>query len=155
MATLLLRPLLRPRTLGIGVSIGVGLSLAAIHISQQQPIRLDSTTAAPKSSGTKVPSPALHGRWLKPGTVRQISGGSITGICAGLAISTFSRSLALLIGLLVLGVQWASSHGIDILPYKRIGQYVTSVDLKSVIQDDPAFKISFGSTFALAAFMHF
>jgi len=92
---------------------------------------------------------------LNESAVRQISSGSIIGLCAGLAVSTFSRSLALILGLLVVGVQYASNHGINIIPYNRLQKYVTSIDLRSAVQDNVAFKISFGTTFALAAFMHF
>lgn len=35
---------------------------------------------------------------------------AVTGLCAGLAVSTFSRSLALILGLLVVGVQVCPSH---------------------------------------------
>lgn len=94
------------------------------------------------------------------------------GLCAGLVVSTFSRSLALILGLLVVGVQvsfcsrgkrkeetderqWASSYGVHIIPYNRLQKYVTSIDLRSAVQDNVAFKISFGTTFALAAFMQF
>jgi hypothetical protein len=96
----------------------------------------------------------------------------VTGLCAGLVVSTFSRSLALILGLLVIGVQvntinflreknklikkkYASSRGINILPYDRLQRYVNGIDLRSAVQDNMAFKISFGTTFALAAFMHF
>jgi hypothetical protein len=51
--------------------------------------------------------------------------------------------------------QWASSYGIHIIPYNRLQNYVTSIDLRPAVQDNVAFKISFGTTFALAAFMHF
>jgi len=87
--------------------------------------------------------------------VRQISSGSIIGLCAGILVSTFSKSLALLIGLGVVGIQVLSSYGINIIPYSKVQKYVTSIDLRSAIQDNVAFKISFGSTFALAAFMKF
>jgi len=92
---------------------------------------------------------------LNPDAVKQMSKGSIIGLCAGLAVSTFSRPLALLIGLLVVGVQWASSYGINIIPFEKIQKYVINVDLRSAVQDNVAFKLSFGTTFALAAFMKF
>jgi hypothetical protein len=77
----------------------------------------------------------VQGGRLNPRAVRQISGGSIIGtrllpfdelrrgreeleceveanerigLCAGLLVSTFSRSLALILGLLVVGVQVSS-----------------------------------------------
>lgn len=58
----------------------------------------------------------------------------------------------LLIGLLVAGVQTAESYGIHIVPYKSMQKYVKGIDLRSVVQDNVAFKISFGMMFALSAF---
>ena len=94
------------------------------------------------------------------------------GLCAGLLISTFSKSLALILGLLVVGVQvrilpvcagrpglierqWAQSYGIHIIPYNRLQKYFTGVNFRSAVQDNVAFKLSFGTTFAMAAFMQF
>lgn len=51
--------------------------------------------------------------------------------------------------------QVLSSYGINLIPYGRLQKYVTSIDLRSAVQDNVAFKISFGTTFALAAFMQF
>lgn len=77
------------------------------------------------------------------------------GVFAGMAVSTFSKPLTLLIGLLILVVTALESKGIHIVPYKRLQGYVTSVDLRSLIQDNVAFKISFGTTFALTGFSEF
>lgn len=78
-----------------------------------------------------------------------------SGLVAGLGISVFSKSLALLIGLLVVGVQTAESYGIHLIPYQRLQGYVKGVDLRSAVQDNVAFKISFGTMFALSAFAEF
>ena len=53
------------------------------------------------------------------------------------------------------GEQWASSYGINVIPYNRLQKYFTSIDLRSAVQDNVAFKLSFGTTFAMAAFMDF
>jgi len=137
--------------------LGLGLSIASYHTLHHRPIRLDGPVALSSSDfHTKsAPSLGLRRTQLNPATVREISGGSIIGLCAGLAVSTFSRPLALLIGLLVVGVQWAANHGINLVPYTCLQRYVTSIDLRSAVQDHVAFKLSFGSTFALAAFMRF
>jgi len=82
MSTLLLRPLLRPQTLGLTL----GLSLFSYHALQQRPIRLDTSPSAgsgvfPSDSYRKnaaVPVVNKGGR-LNPGAVRQISAGSIVG----------------------------------------------------------------------------
>ncbi|KAH8771204.1 hypothetical protein F5882DRAFT_179889 [Hyaloscypha sp. PMI_1271] len=158
MASFLLRPLLRTQALGLGL----GLSMVTYHALHQRPMRLDSSPVSGSSGvfsadtyGRNAMTPVVQGGHLNPRAVRQISRGSIVGLCAGLLVSTFSRSLALILGLLVVGVQWASSYGIHIIPYNRLQRYVTSTDLRSAVQDNVAFKISFGTTFALAAFMHF
>jgi hypothetical protein len=51
--------------------------------------------------------------------------------------------------------QWAANHGINVIPYGRLQKYVSSIDLRSAVHNHVAFKLSFGTTFALAAFMHF
>lgn len=128
----------------------------------QRPMRLDSSPVSGsrgvfsgESYSRNAKTPIARGGRLNPGAVRQISSGSIIGLCAGLVVSTFSKSLALILGLLVVGVQWASSYGLHIIPYNRLQKYVTSIDLRSAVQDNVAFKLSFGTTFALAAFMQF
>jgi len=152
MASLFLRPLFRPQTIGLGL----GLSLASFHMIQQRPIRLD---ASPVLSGDSyrrnARTPVVRGGGLNPAAVRQISSGSIIGLCAGVLVSTFSKTLAILIGLGVVAVQVLSSYGINVIPYGKLQKYVTSIDLRSAVQDNVAFKISFGTTFALAAFMRF
>jgi hypothetical protein len=125
MASTFLRPLYRPQSLGLGF----GLSLATFHLSQQNPMRLDSgfPIGATNSYHREVETPVLKNGRLNPRAIRHISSGSITGssksfltimlrterliyivqlgLCAGLAVGTFSRSLVLIIGLLVVGVQ--------------------------------------------------
>jgi len=151
---MLFRPLLRPRAFGMGL----GLSIATIHLTKHQtPLRLDSTGSPNFSNNSyrkHAEVPGIQRPQLNPRVVRQISSGSIVGLCTGLAVSTFSRSLALLIGLLVVGIQWAASYGYN-LPYEKLQSYVTNMNLRAAVQDNVAFKISFGTTFAMAAFVQF
>lgn len=91
-----------------------------------------------------------------------------------MAVSVFSKPLALLIGLLVIGAQVChdyilsplvlnkltddkvlESKGIHLVPYSRLQRYFKNTDIKSAVQDNVAFKLSFGLTFALAAFAEF
>ncbi|KAI9837900.1 MAG: hypothetical protein M1838_004717 [Thelocarpon superellum] len=83
---------------------------------------------------------------------RQISKGSVIGLLAGLAISTFSRPLAVVLGLLVFGIQFAASRGFNVIPYARLQRYVQGIDLRAALEKDVAFKLSLGATCALAAF---
>jgi len=148
-----LRPLFHRQTIGLGL----GLSLVTFHMLRQRPIRLDSGPVFSGNSygGDARTTPLVRNGQLNPAAVRQISSGSIIGLCAGLLVSTFSRSLALLIGLGVVAVQWASSYGINVIPYNKLQKRITSIDLRSAVQDNVVFKVSFGATFALAAFMQF
>jgi hypothetical protein len=94
------------------------------------------------------------------------------GLVAGLAISAFSKPLTLLLGLLILGVQvsflhpdsyklqlttiqYGASKGINLLPYERLERYVSTIHLKSALQENVPFKLTFGLTFMMAAFLHF
>ncbi|KAF2766757.1 hypothetical protein EJ03DRAFT_167907 [Teratosphaeria nubilosa] len=126
-------------------------------------LRLDSspTSVSPKDwsfaqyqNDARTPITKKSGG-LNPRAVRQLSAGSVIGLIAGLGVSVFSKPLALLIGLLVVGVQTAESYGIHLVPYKRLRGYVKGVDLRSAVQDNIAFKISFGAMFALSAFAQF
>jgi len=60
-----------------------------------------STAQYERSAQTPV---TKNGR-LNAKAVRQISAGSIVGLLGGLAVATFSKSLAVVIGLLVFGLQ--------------------------------------------------
>lgn len=77
------------------------------------------------------------------------------GLVAGLGISLFSKPLAVLLGLLVIGVQTAESYGVHLVPYGRLQRYFTNIDLRSAVQDNVAFKLSFGAMFALSGFAEF
>lgn len=98
----------------------------------------------------------------------------MVGLLGGVAASSFSRTLAFLFGLAVFGVQvrntldllrasrlryplcqWMASHVYNIVPTSKIQRYVKGIDLRSAIEDNIAFKLSFGATFMLAAFAEF
>lgn len=79
----------------------------------------------------------------------------MAGLLAGLGVSVFSKPLALLIGIVVVGVQTAESYGIRLVPYGRLQRYFGKIDLRSAVQDNVGFKLSFGAMFALSAFAEF
>jgi uncharacterized membrane protein (Fun14 family) len=74
------------------------------------------------------------------------------GVLSGLALSVFSRPLTFLLGLIIFGAQWLASKGFNILPVDRLQRYVRHMNIRSALQDNAAFKLSFGLTFMLAAF---
>jgi hypothetical protein len=64
--------------------------------TQQSPLQSDRRDAK---------TPIIKNGRLNEKALRQISAGSILGLVGGVMVSFFSKPLALLIGLLVLGVQ--------------------------------------------------
>ncbi|KAL9047767.1 MAG: hypothetical protein Q9206_006484, partial [Seirophora lacunosa] len=84
--------------------------------------------------------------------IRQLSLGSVLGVTAGVAVSTFSRALGLLLGLGVAVVQ-VRNNVLEL--YHWFARYVKGINLQSVVQENPALKLSFGLTFALASMARF
>ncbi|KAK4548491.1 hypothetical protein LTR36_009401 [Oleoguttula mirabilis] len=148
------------------MAAGLGFS-GAILLHQtfrsRRLLRLDTaaTSVGPKDwsfsqyqNDARTPVIKKDGK-LNASAVRQLSAGSIIGLIAGLGVSTFSKTLAILLGLLVVGVQVAENYGIRLIPYQRLQRYVKNVDLRSAVQDNVAFKVSFGTMFALSGFSSF
>ncbi|RYO26974.1 hypothetical protein AA0111_g7839 [Alternaria arborescens] len=92
---------------------------------------------------------------MNPKAVRQISMGSILGVIGGLGISVFSKPLAVLIGLGIFALQFIESRGIHVIPYSFLERRVKSMNVRSLVRDNVAFKLSFGLTCAMAAFAEF
>lgn len=84
-----------------------------------------------------------------------MNGSDGIGVLAGLGVSTFSKPLAILLGLLIAGVQTAASYGVHIVPYNSIQRYVKGIDIKGALQENVPLKISFGMLFALTGFGSF
>lgn len=78
MASLLMRPL-RP-----ALGLGLGLSITALHLTHQRPLRMDSGAISSPAFSTEsyrqnAKAPVLSNGKLNPSAVRQISSGSIIG----------------------------------------------------------------------------
>ncbi|KAI9890240.1 MAG: hypothetical protein M1814_004402 [Vezdaea aestivalis] len=147
---LLLRP--RPFALGVGLST-VALSQSYALRSRSLYVQCDTTSNSNWGASRDSKAPSLKGQGLNPSRVRQMSTGSILGLVAGIAVGTFSKTIAFFIGIGVIGVQWAASYGVNLIPYNKIQRYIKGVNLRSLMQENAAFKVAFGSTFALAAFV--
>lgn len=104
-----------------------------------------------------------------------------------MAVSYFSKTLAVLVGLGIWGVQvslidvacseglgqgvdhqreiadgsriggrqFLANRGINIIPTAKLQQYVKGINWRSALEDNAAFKLSFGATFALASLAEF
>ncbi|KAF2666348.1 hypothetical protein BT63DRAFT_482114 [Microthyrium microscopicum] len=138
---LLLRPL-RPFALPAAFSITSILTL--------QPL-LNSRPAL-KCDAPAPFKPLVKQGGISQGALKQVSSGVLLGLAGGVLVSFFSKPLALLIGLLVAGVQYMEHIGIHVVPYKTMQRYFKGIDIKSAVQDNVAFKLSFGLSFALAGF---
>jgi hypothetical protein len=51
--------------------------------------------------------------------------------------------------------QWAARYGIDIVPYHTLQRYFKSIDGKSAMRENAAFKLSFGLALVMAGFLRF
>lgn len=101
----------------------------------------------------------------------------VIGFLTGVLVSIFSKTLVLLTGIAIVVVQVsfhfagmgpkhtreeslmkqqvAGRNGIDVLGMLRLRQRVESSRVLSALSRNPTFKVAFGTTFALAAFMQF
>jgi len=147
----------------MGLGLGLTTAYAAhsfLRPSPSQYLYCDGSPSPVASSkdwsySHNANTPVVANGRPNPAAYKQISSGSILGLLGGLAVSTFSRTLAILFGLFIFTVQAAASRGFNIIPYNRMQRYVQGIDLRSAIYDNVAFKLSFGATFALAAFAEF
>lgn len=159
MATLFLRRPFLPTILATSI---VATPLLLRPQSFLRPLHCDAGPASPspaysytRDAQTPVLTSSSSQRRLNPAAFRQISLGSILGLCSGLAVSIFSRPLAVLIGLLLTGAYALESRGIKVIPYKWLGRVVhnrTPEDMRGAVLDNLAFKFSFGAAFLLAGF---
>lgn len=54
-----------------------------------------------------------------------------------------------------LTIQYAARRGYNFIPVERLQRYFKNINVRSAINDNVAFKISFGLMFALTAFGEF
>jgi len=114
-------------------------------------MRLDAVSL--QSRGTS--SPLKRDGVLAPELIKQLSGGSVSGFLAGLLLSVFFRTLTLVVGVAIIGIQVASRYGVDVLELSRLKKQILSSRILSSLSHKPVFKLSFGVTFLLSAFVSF
>ncbi|KAL8692276.1 MAG: hypothetical protein Q9218_002669 [Villophora microphyllina] len=154
---LLLRPhRLAPLALGLSFAIPAYVLHARRHpILCEASSPLDTITQKylhTDTSGRKVEVKKEAGTAR---IIRQLSLGSVLGVVGGVAVSMFSRMLGGLFGLGLVVVQYAASKGYNIIPVGRIQRYVKGVNLRRAVEENPAFKLSLGTTFVLASMASF
>ncbi|KAH8733138.1 hypothetical protein GQ44DRAFT_696970 [Phaeosphaeriaceae sp. PMI808] len=151
------------RGLMIGTPLILSMPLLAHQFRHRHPIRCDgpdplskitSDLAKGYASDARTPIITESGA-PNPRALRQVSMGSILGVFCGLGISVFSKPLAILIGLGIFVLQFVESRGIHIIPYSFLQRRFKQTNVRSLVKDNVAFKLSFGLTFVLAAFAEF
>ena len=140
--------LLRARTVALPVTGCALVYLQTLKSSRQQ--RMLHAEAPPRSFTAENSQKHQHSH-NNARVIRQMSAGSIAGVCGGLAVSVFSKTLAVLIGLAVVTIQALEQRGIHVIPYRRIQRWVRGVNIQSALRENVPFKLCFGTTFALAA----
>ncbi|KAL5337171.1 hypothetical protein BJX70DRAFT_399975 [Aspergillus crustosus] len=148
------------------VGVGLGLSFSLLPSSPFRALPMRCDTGPYKSESPWAVQEPLLGKpsattrtsgsgILTASTMRQVSLGSVLGLVVGVGLRAFSRVLVVLIGMGIVAVEWAASKGYNILPVNRLQKYVKSVNLDKFISRNVPFKVTFGTTMALAAFAQF
>jgi len=155
MASIFLPRLTSRIGLGLFTSTLAASSLKYYNRSYRSPLLLDSFTTSRRQAITSphIPRPAF----LTPDTIKNLTTGSILGLVSGLAISTFSKPLTIILGLVIVLVQTLESNGIHVLPYAK-GYFLKNGagDVwRKWIGENVAFKLAFGTAFALSGFAEF
>ncbi|KAH8889542.1 hypothetical protein GQ53DRAFT_842852 [Thozetella sp. PMI_491] len=149
MASLALcRSALRRGALPASFAVSAGL----IMVGSQKPFRLDAVTASPRRRELST-GPRRGG--LDPEVIKQLSSGSVSGFLVGLLVSVFSKTLVLLAGIGIIAIQVASRYGIDLADQLKLKKRLESSRILSALKHKPVFKLAFGATLFLSAFMSF
>lgn len=71
--------------------------------------------------------------------------------CAGMSQCLCSQRVRAML----IFAQYLASKGYNVIPTTKLQRYVKGIDLRSAVEDNVAFKLSFGLTFALASLASF
>ncbi|KAF4993858.1 hypothetical protein FGRMN_6189 [Fusarium graminum] len=120
---------------------------AGAFIATRPVIRCDAPTLA---TGPPRRNRSLD---VSPDTVRQLSSGSIAGFGVGVVVALFSRTLALLAGLVAFSMHVASRWGLDIPRTLGLEKLLKNSSIWNKSKNRPLFTASFLVTFILATFV--
>ncbi|KAB5570418.1 hypothetical protein GE09DRAFT_1217855 [Coniochaeta sp. 2T2.1] len=132
------------------VPMSLGLSASLLAASRQSPMRLDARIPAASRPVSTGPNERLN-----PDIIKQLSSGSIAGFVTGVVISLFSKTLVFLAGVGIVAIEIASRYGINLVDTLKLRKRIDSSKILRSLNKNPMFKLSFGITFALAAFASF
>ncbi|KAK3368198.1 hypothetical protein B0H63DRAFT_72232 [Podospora didyma] len=135
--------------------LSLALTTGLVMTNKQRPMRFDVLSPPPEASTRNYSSGPNKKEMLNAETIKQLSGGSLSGFCVGLLVSVFSKTLVILVGLSVVLVQVASRYGINVMEQLELKKRVQSSKILTMLSKTTAFKVAFGASFALSAFMSF
>ncbi|KIH92946.1 hypothetical protein SPBR_03217 [Sporothrix brasiliensis 5110] len=118
------------------------------------PFTVASDSPAPTSASSWSSSNGAHGLPINAEVVSEVSKGSVIGFLIGLFVSTFSRTLVLLLGAGITFQSLAARAGIDLVKYLQLKERFKSSRILASLAEHTAFKLAFGITFAMSAFMY-
>ncbi|CAK7197920.1 hypothetical protein SEUCBS139899_000570 [Sporothrix eucalyptigena] len=119
-----------------------------VDVSQSPP----ATSAVSQSTYSNQNN---YGLPLNAEVASEMSKGSVLGFLIGLLVSTFSKTLVLLVGVAIAGQSLAARAGIDLVRYFHLKEKFNKNRLLKFLSSHTYFKLAFGVTFALSAFMAF
>ncbi|KXX78653.1 hypothetical protein MMYC01_202578 [Madurella mycetomatis] len=151
--TAVTRSALRLRRNALPLSLSLTSGLVAIHC--QRPLQFDTPAAAAANQSRPFHQNTRRKDGLDAETVKQLSGGSLSGFVAGMLVSVFSKTLVLLAGIAMVLIQVAARNGIDLVSHFKLKERVHSSRILAMLNQHTAFKLSFAIAFALSAFMSF
>ncbi|CAK7212375.1 hypothetical protein SBRCBS47491_001442 [Sporothrix bragantina] len=121
-------------------------SVPLVMVANEAPA---TTAQASASNGNN------YGLPLNVEVATELSKGSVMGFLLGLLVSTFSKTLVLLVGMAIAGQSLAARAGIDLVKYLHLKERFEKSRVLSFLASNTVFKLAFGITFALSAFMSF
>ncbi|OKL64196.1 hypothetical protein UA08_00279 [Talaromyces atroroseus] len=125
------------------------------HAAPESGWSLAGSEAAAKQGKTSYAQQQSSTGLLNARYMRQISLGSVLGLATGLGLRVFSKALVFVLGVGIVLVEWAASKGYTLIPMNTLQKYAKKVDIHQATRKNVPFKISFGTTMALAAFANF
>ncbi|KAL1899475.1 hypothetical protein Sste5346_002873 [Sporothrix stenoceras] len=118
------------------------------------PLTATSDSSSVPAVSSRSSSSGAHGLPINAEVVGEVSKGSVIGFLTGLFVSTFSRTLVLLLGLAIAFQSLAARAGIDIPQYLQLKERFNASRILTALSEHTAFKLAFGITFAMSAFMY-
>lgn len=148
----------RPLSKSVFPRLALASSIAFVSYTSfklQSPIRNDAALQVPTVDikVSKKPAAVHKSRFHGYLDYRELCIGSVTGLILGVVIGKFSSALVFLSLASYFLVQFLEANNIVVIPWKKIIRVGTEdIEVKELVLSNPSFKLSFVSSFLIAAF---